>query len=198
MAGIELKKSEAAEELDWLLVQEYKGSENQVTEALFKWFFFSRTTVQKRFLSKICQVRGKNASWKEFSLQEKGKKGTADASIVLGNNSRVLFEFKTKDNAVSSKQLKRHLKDAGWRPGGKKPKIPRLILVTPDFKTPIKLEKLPEEKRKAIVWIPWSMVLHFLYKDLRRGLHSDDKMLRDALLSFLKKDENLRRHLVVA
>jgi hypothetical protein len=64
----ELTRGQLEEDYDWLYVQDYKGGENQVTEALFKWFFFSRSGVQRRFLSKICYVHGKQAVWKRFNL----------------------------------------------------------------------------------------------------------------------------------
>jgi|SRR5437879_923589 len=89
-------KKEVVENWDWILVQEYKTGENQATEALFKWFFFSRARVQKRFLSRICGVPAKGIVWQRLTLQRRGKKGMPDAVLHLADNSQLLFEVKAK------------------------------------------------------------------------------------------------------
>jgi len=196
MAGIEVLRTEADQELDWLYMQEYKTGENRVTEALFKWFYFSRPLAQRKFLSRICEIRGERARWTQLSLQDRGRKGTADATITLGGGSRLLFEVKIKPNAVSSTQLKRHLRDAGWRKKRKpRSRSPLVVLITPDFRPPKRLEKLSTEQQRAVRWIPWTEMLRFLTRKLRHGLHSNDRLLRDGLVAYLKQDEVLSRYL---
>ena len=180
----ELEPSELKDNLDWLYTQDYAQGENHVTEALFKWFFFSNPKIQKRFLSKICGVPGRRASWKRLNLQRRGKRGTPDAVLTLANGSELLFEVKVKQQAVSRKQAIRHLKDAGIgtrrRARGHSPK---LLVITPDFREPEKLARLPDPYRQAVVWVPWIEVIHFLKK--LRSPKSSDRLLRDGLLLFL-------------
>ena len=89
------------EDLDWLYSQDYKGEENRATEALFKWFFFSQFRLQRLFLSKVFKVPSKKAKWKEFDLQRRGRRGTPDAVVTLGDGSQLLVEVKIKENSVS-------------------------------------------------------------------------------------------------
>lgn len=145
-------------------------------------------------MSRICNVKGKRSKWQKLSLQEKGRKGTADGRLLLGDGSHLLFELKIKPNAVSSKQLKRHLKDSGW---GKRAKAtPAIVLITPDFKPPLRLSKLKIDQQRAVEWVPWTMILSFMTKELRRGLHSDDRLVRDAFVAFLKSHTRLKKYIL--
>src|SRR6266850_4403906 len=189
---IENAKKEVQENLDWLFAQEYEAEENQATEALCKWFFFSDPKVQKLFLSKICRVRPAALPWHTLHLQPRGKSGVPDAALVLADGTKLLFEVKIKQNSVSRKQLKRHLKDAGLKlKGRRKAKPPRLILITPDFREPLKVKSLPAEYKDAIEWVSWNEVMHFLGR--LRGLNSSGQLLCKALLLFLKEWIDLKR-----
>src|SRR5712691_1556883 len=110
---LENTKKEVKENLDWIYAQEYEKDEDQASEALFKWFFFSDLRIQKLFLSKICGVRPIGLGWHKLNLQPRGKRGVPDAVLLLADDSKLLFEVKIKQNAVSREQLKRHLRDAG-------------------------------------------------------------------------------------
>jgi len=183
---LENTEEDVQDNLDWLYGQEYKAEENQATEALFKWFFFSIPKVQKLFLSKICHVRPTAIPWRTLNLQPRGKSGVPDAALLLADGTKLLFEAKIKQNSISRKQLKRHLKDAGLkRQGIPKAKLPKLILLTPDFREPTKVKSLPAEYRDAIEWVSWMEVMHFLTR--LRGLNSGGRMLSKALLLFLKE-----------
>jgi len=183
-----LVRDELKEDLDWLYTQDYKGEENQVTEALFKWFFFSRWAVQKAFLARVCKVPIKKAKWREFDLQKKGKRGTPDAVITLGDASQLLVEVKIKEKSVSNRQIVRHLRDAhlGRRVNGKI-QHPALIVITPEMVMPEKLSALHGPYKAAVLWIPWLRVIKFLSKELRKGLNSADRLLRSGLLEFLRE-----------
>jgi len=141
---IENIKTEVRENQDWLFAQEYEAAENQATEALLKWFFFSVPQVQKLFLSRICHVPLAAQPWRKLNLQPRGKSGVPDATLLLANGTKLVFEVKIKQNSVSRKQLKRHLKDAGLKlKARRKSKPPRLILITPDFREPAKVKLCP-------------------------------------------------------
>jgi hypothetical protein len=107
-----LVRGDFKEDLDWLYSQDYKGEENRVTEALFKWFFFSRFRLQKLFLSRVFGVKGNKAKWKGFDLQRRGRRGTPDSVVTLGDRSQLLVEVKIKEKSASTSQIKRHLRDA--------------------------------------------------------------------------------------
>jgi len=191
---LENTEKDVQENVDWLLAQEYKTEENQATEALFKWFYFSGPKVQKLFLSRICRVPPAAIPWRKLTLQAKGKSGVPDASLLLADGTKLLFEAKIKQNSISRKQLKRHLKDAGLkRQGIPKAKLPRLILLTPDFREPIKIKSLPTEYREAIEWVSWMEVMHFLKR--LRGLNSGGRILSKALLLFLREWVGLKGYL---
>jgi hypothetical protein len=191
--ALENTKKEIQENLDWMYAQEYQVEENQATEALFKWFFFSSSQVQKLFLSKICHVRPAALPWLKLNLQPRGKSGVPDASMLFADSTKLVFEVKIKQNSVSRKQLKRHLKDAGMkRRGTSRAKLPKLIVITPEFREPPKLKRLPAEYRGAIEWVPWNEVLHFLTS--LRGMNSAGQLLTAGLLSFLKDWIDLKRY----
>jgi hypothetical protein len=190
---LENSKEDLKSNLDWLYLLEYLKPENHATEALFKWFFFSRPPVQRVFLMKMCGIPASRAKWGSFSLQRAGQSGTPDAIVDLQNGSKVLFEVKIKPKSISRGQLRRHLDDAGLkrrpRPGGLAPK---LILITPDFRPPEKLRDLPSEYQSAIIWIPWHEVIVGFLERLR-GLNSMERLLRDALVLYLKEYIELKR-----
>ncbi len=164
---LENTEKEVQDKLGWLYSQRYKGKENQATEALFKWFFFSSQKIQKLFLSKICGVQLSVLPWTKLNLQIVGKRGVPDAALLLKEGSKLLFEVKIKPDSVSRKQLKRHLKDAGLKQHGKRnTSLPRLILLTPDFREPPQVRHLQAQHREAIKWVPWNELMHFL-KDLK-------------------------------
>jgi hypothetical protein len=115
--------------------------------------------------------------------------------LHLADDSQVLFELKVKQNAVSREQIKRHLRDAGLNKGETRDvKPPRLILITPDFREPRKLRDLPKKYREATEWVPWHEVLNFLSRIVGRLLNSRDRMLRDALVVFLKEETGLKKY----
>ena len=172
--------------LDWLYSQDYKDGENHVTESLFKWFFFSRSEIQYKFLAEICAIKGKVSGWTKLNLQRKGRTGTPDAVLHFRDGQQVLFEIKIKEKSVSQGQLKRHLKDAGIKTKSKLGPI--LILITPDDERPRQLDGLHAEYMDAIRWVPWIRVMNFLSKRLKRDLHSSDRFLRDGLLILLRDD----------
>lgn len=190
---LENTEKELQENLDWLYAQEYKAKENQATEALFKWFFFSNPKVQQLFLSRICRVRSAALPWRKLNLQPRGKRGVPDAALLLADDSKLVFEVKTKQNSVSRNQLKRHLKDAGLKQQGRhRAKPPKLILITPDFREPPKVKSLPAEYRDLIEWAPWNEIMHFLTR--LRGLNSGGKLVTKGLLLFLKEWVELKRY----
>lgn len=124
--------------------------------------------------------------WRKLTLQAKGKSGVPDAAVLLADGTKLLFEAKTKQNSIRRKQLRRHLNDAGLkRKGTPKAKLPKLILLTPDFREPTKVKNLPAEYGEAIEWVSWMEVMHFLTR--LRGLNSSGRMLSKALLLFLKE-----------
>jgi hypothetical protein len=182
------------EDLDWLFTQDYKGEENQVTEALFKWFFFSRLRVQKAFLTKVCKVPIKKALWRGFDLQKKGRRGTPDAVVTLADGSQLLVEVKIKEKTVSTRQVIRHLRDAhlGKKVNGRIQR-PVLVLVTPEMTMPEKLAHMHDPYKKAVTWVPWLRVIKFLSKELKKGLNSADQLLRLGLRDFLKKHPKISR-----
>ncbi len=111
----------------------------------------------------------------------------------MDDGTKLIFEVKIKQDSISRKELKRHLKDAGLkRQGMRKAKLPKLILITPDFREPPKVRSLPAEYGGAIEWVPWNEVMHFLTG--LRGLHSSERLLSKALLSFLKEWIGLKRY----
>jgi len=186
-------EKEVQENIGWLFAQEYKTEENQATEALFKWFFFSSPKVQKLFLSRICRVPLTAIPWRTLTLQARGKSGVPDAALLLADGTKLLFEAKIKQNSISRKQLKRHLKDAGLkRQGIPRAKLPKLILLTPDFREPTKVKSLPAEYRDAIEWVSWMEVMHFLTR--LPSLNSSGRLLTKALLLFLKEWLDLKRY----
>jgi hypothetical protein len=190
---LENNKKEVQENLDWIYAQDYKGEENQATEALFKWFFFAAPKVQQLFLSKICHVRLAALPWRKLMLQARGKRGVPDAILLMKDGAKVIFEVKIKQNSVSRKQLKRHLKDAGLkRQGIRKARLPKLIVVTPDFREPPKVKSLSTEYGDVIEWVPWNEIMHFLTR--LRGLKSVGRLLTTALLLFLKDWVDLKRY----
>lgn len=193
---IENTKKDSIENIDWLFWQEYETAENQVTEALLKWFYFSHPRVQKRFLSIICGVKGHKANWRRLNLQLKGKKGIPDAVLHLNDGSRLLFEVKIKQNSVSRKQLIRHLRDAGFKKIGKTSKRdPKLTLITPDFREPSKLRLLGDRDRSAILWVPWIEIVNYVSTKSKVEKTSRDRLLREALYTFLVTHPKLSEHL---
>jgi hypothetical protein len=116
--------------------------------------------------------------------------------IILGDDSQLLFEVKISQNSASATQIRRHLRDAhlGKRVIGKIQR-PRLVLITPDFQQPTKLEELPAEYKKAVLWVPWVMIINFLSRHLRQRMNSSDRLLKVALLLFLKEHEKISAHL---
>jgi len=187
-------KSNLDENLDWLYAQEYEGEENQATEALFKWFYFSSQKVQSLFLTSVCRVPKAAIPWRQLNLQPRGKSGVADATLLLADQTKLVFEVKIKQNSVSRKQLKRHLKDAGLKPKSPhKSKNPKLILITPDFREPLKVKALPKEYSETIEWISWNEIMHFLTRF--RGMNSAGKLLCKGFLVFLKDWIDLKRYL---
>src|SRR5258708_23117816 len=113
---LENTEKEREENVDWLIAQEYKTEENQATEALFKWLFFSVPKVQKLFLSRICRVSPGAIPWRTLTLQAKGKSGVQDAVLLLADGTKLLFEAKIMKNSITRKQLKPHLKDDRLKP----------------------------------------------------------------------------------
>ncbi|SRR6266436_1513085 len=191
---LENTKKDAQENVDWLYAQEYEAEENQATEALFKWFFFSGPQVQKLFLLKICRVRLAALPWRTLNMQPRGKSGVPDAALLLTDGTKLLFEVKIKQNSVSRKQLKRHLKDAGLKlKGRRKARTPRLVLITPDFREPLKVKNLRAEYKDVIEWVSWNEVMHFLKR--LRGMNSSGQLLCKALLLFLKEWIDLKKYL---
>jgi len=191
---LENTKKDAQENVDWLYAQEYEAEENQATEALFKWFFFSGPQVQKLFLLKICRVRLAALPWRTLNMQPRGKSGVPDAALLLTDGTKLLFEVKIKQNSVSRKQLKRHLKDAGLKlKGRRKARTPRLVLITPDFREPLKVKNLRAEYKDVIEWVSWNEVMHFLKR--LRGMNSSGQPLCKALLLFLKEWIDLKKYL---
>lgn len=184
------------EDLDWLYSQDYKGEENQVTEALFKWFFFSQFRLQKLFLSRVFKVPSKKANWKEFDLQRRGRRGTPDAVVTLGDGSQLLVEVKIKEKSVSISQIKRHLRDAhlNKRMNGRIQR-PRLILISPEMEEPDKLKSVRTEYREAVLWVSWLRLIKFLSREARSGLNSADRLLRDGLLVYLKEHPKISKTL---
>jgi len=184
------------EDLDWLYSQDYKGEENQVTEALFKWFFFSQFRLQKLFLSRVFKVPSKKANWKEFDLQRRGRRGTPDAVVTLGDGSQLLVEVKIKEKSVSISQIKRHLRDAhlNKRMNGRIQR-PRLILISPEMEEPDKLKSVRTEYREAVLWVSWLRLIKFLSREARSGLNSADRLLRDGLLAYLKEHPKISKTL---
>jgi len=182
---------------EWLFSQWYRGAENQATEALVKWFCYSSSFVQRQFLTKLCalkKVPRKKFAWDELELQAKSKKSVPDAKIWLEQKFVLLVEGKVRQDTVSVKQLKRHFKGVGFKPQKTNKKLEiKLLLLTPDWGPPKRLEKLADGYRNSIVWVNWQHIYHFLTEDLDTKI-SADRLLRDAMVDFLRAHDSLKKY----
>jgi len=184
----------------WLFSQWYKGGKNQATEALVKWFCYSSSFAQRQFLTGLCalkRVPRKKFTWDKLELQAKSKKSVPDAKIWLEQKYVLLVEGKIRPNTVSVKQLKRHFKGVGFKPQKANRNLEtKLLLVTPDWGAPKRLENLAEGYRNNVVWVNWQHIFHFLSKDLKTKI-SADRLLRDAMVDFLKAHDDLKKYFFI-
>ena len=186
-------RKEVAENSGWFYSQGYDKDEDRATEALFKWFFFSDRKIQNLFLSRICGVRISGLRWQRLNLQPRGKKGVPDAVLLFADDSKLLFEIKIKQKSVHRGQLRHQLHDAGLKMHGKQnTRPPKLVLITPDFREPVKISDMPQKYCEAIIWVSWHEIMHFLAK-LNR-LNSSGKLIRNGLLLFLKNEIGLKKY----
>ena len=149
---------------DWLFKQSYKRGENEVTEALMKWFCYSTASVQRRFSRQICRLKRvpiKQITWDELALQARGKHGVPDATVELGGRYFLLIESKIADRKVSRKQLRRHLRR--YIADAEHTEV-RELVITPDWKRPRKIDEMPGRYRRLIVWCSWQELHHFIKK----------------------------------
>jgi len=117
-----------------------------------------------------------------------------DAKIWLEQKFVLIVEGKVRQNTVSVKQLKRHFKGVGFKPQKMNKKFEiKLLLLTPDWGPPKRLEKLADGYRSNVVWVNWQHIYHFLTEDLETK-NSADRLLRDAMVDFLRSHESLDKY----
>ena len=182
---------------EWLFCQWYEGAENQATEALLKWFCYSSSSAQRQFLMKLCglkKIPRKKFTWDEMEIQAKSKRSVPDGKIWLEKKYVLLVEGKIRENTVSLKQLKRHFKGIGFKPQTTHHvQETKLLLLTPDWGPPAKLQRLADGYQRSVVWVNWQHVFHFLTKDLKPK-NSADRLLRDGIVDFLRVHDALKKY----